>query len=199
MERFYKLPDLPFRGDELEPVISQKQIQIHHDKHHQAYVDKANELLKKIDESRGSNLLDSAGVYKKLTFNVAGCLLHSLFWENLSNPNNQGNPDELVLNLLENEYASLESFKERFSELAVNIEGSGWAILFYDPITGRPLLAPVQNHNLNIYPTFPVLLVLDMWEHAYYLDYQNDKKRYVERFWEVVNWQSVNERLASLK
>jgi Fe-Mn family superoxide dismutase len=199
-EKVYLLPELPYPINSLEPVISKEQLSIHHDKHHKAYVEKANELLKVLDDQRidGDNI-DVGAVAKKLSFNIAGDILHTLFWHNLSSPANKKEIFGRLKNDLETEFGSIERFRSEFYECATTIEGSGWAVLTYCVITGRPLIMQVQNHNLNLIPSYPVILVLDMWEHAYYLDYKNDKKTYANNFWQIVDWDEVVKRYSKFE
>jgi Fe-Mn family superoxide dismutase len=189
--KMYKLPELVFEYNELEPAISQKQLTIHHDKHHKAYVDKANGLLAQMDDGE----FDAKNIAKGLSFNVGGHILHSLFWENLKSPQEKNEPQGSVKTALEEQFDSFEVFKDKFSYLAMTIEGSGWAALTYCPMTERLLLTQIEKHNLYLYPGYKILMVLDMWEHAYYLDYQNEKEKYVESFWKIVDWNKINSRL----
>ncbi len=198
MTGFYRLPDLPYGYDALEPQISEEQLKVHHDKHHKAYVEKANKLLEKLENSRkdGSGL-DMKGTLKSLSWNIGGHILHSLYWENMT-------PDDsefkgMIKEEIEKEFGSFERFREEFEKTAKSVEGSGWAALTYCTKTNRPLIMQVEKHNTNIYPMFSILLVMDMFEHAYYIDHQNDKMKYVKSFWDIVNWEKVNERLKKLK
>lgn len=193
-EKFYTLPDLPYAYDALEPVISKEIMTLHHDKHHKAYVDKANELLTSLDEARKTGgKVDVGTIAKKLSFNVDGHILHSLFWTNLTSPTDKKEPSHDFLHSIETEFGDLEKLKVEFSDVATTIEGSGWAILLYDPMTKRLIISQIGNHNLA-HTLGPILLTLDMWEHSFYLDYKSDKKSFVENFWKVVNWAEVSER-----
>ncbi len=199
-EKFYKLFDLPYAYDALAPYISEKQLKIHHLKHHAGYVIGVNAAFEKLDKARSENAeLDMKSILKNLSFNVGGYLLHSLFWNNLvSVKNREDKPNGELLNIIKDEFGSLERFQEEFTATALSVEGSGWAALAYCKCTKRPLLMQIEKHNANIYPAFKMLLVLDMWEHAYYLDYQNDRAKYVEAFWKIVNWEKVGERFRRL-
>jgi len=198
MSRFYNLKKLPYEYDYLEPILSSEQIHLHQDKHHKAYVEKANEILEKLDKEKGNAVPDLTCTYKKLTFNVGGIILHDLYFDSMRNPNG-GEPEGELAKKLEEEFGSFDGFKKQFLAVATTIEGSGWAALFYCKMTDRLLIAPIQNHNLNIYPMFKIILVLDMWEHAYYVDYKNDKKKYAEGFWQIVDWDKVGERFFKIK
>lgn len=198
--KFYTLPALSFLYDELEPVISEKQLSIHYEKHHKAYVDKANEILEKLDKAHKENSeLDYKSTLKSLAFNAGGHVLHSLFWENLISPNKSEAISDELKDALEKEYGSIDKFKKAFSDTAFNVEGSGWAALTFCKKTKRPLLMQIEKHNVNIYPMFSILLVLDVWEHAYYIDYKNERKKFIESFWNIVDWKEVNERYSKAK
>ena len=134
---------------------------------------------------------------KELSFNIGGHLLHSLFWSNLAPPNKGGGgkPSGTLGTALEEEFGSFDRFKKEFSQAASSVEGSGWAALTLCKQTGRPIIMQVEKHNTNVYPMFRILMVLDVFEHAYYLDYKNDRGKFVEAFWNIVNWDEVNKRL----
>lgn len=199
MEKIYTLPELPYSYDSLEPVISEQIMTLHHDKHHKAYVDKANELVGQLDEARKTGAkVDFGSLAKKLSFNVDGHILHSYLWKNLAPVAESSEPSHDLLSLVEKYFGSFERFKTEFSEVATTIEGSGWAILNLDPLTGRLNISQVSNHNLA-HLLSPIMLVLDVWEHAFYLDYKSDKKTYVEKFWQIVNWAEVSKRLKEAK
>ena len=192
MKERYELPKLDYT--ELKPFLSKEQLSIHHDKHHQSYVDTANTLLKGMEDSRKAGMdLDEKSTLKALSFNIGGHILHSLFWKNLS-PSGGGQPEGKFADMLFGEFKTFERFKHEFTNTAKSIEGSGWAALTYCEKLKKPLIMQIEKHNVNIYPGFKILLVLDMWEHAYYLDYKNDKAKYIENFWDKVNWKEVQRR-----
>lgn len=195
-KKLYTLPPLPYRYKDLEPYISEEVMTLHHTKHHQSYVNGANALLEKIWEAREKNLdLDYKSVLKSLSFNVSGHILHSIFWNTMSHADNEKNkPTGKILEAIENDFDGLERFKKEFSQAAVSVEGSGWAILTYDGLNDKLLIMQVEKHNLNYYPEHKILLPIDVWEHSYYLDYKNDRAKFVEAWWNVVNWEEVNKR-----
>lgn len=199
--KFYNLPPLPYGYKDLEPHISEEQLTIHHQKHHQAYVNGANAILEKLDKARkDSTDLDMKFTLKNLSFNIGGHLLHSLFWPDLAPAGKGGgNPGGMLGDVLSKEFGSFERFKKEFTQAAVSVEGSGWAALTLDKRTSRPLIMQIEKHNTNIYPAFEILMVLDVWEHAYYLDYKNRRAKFVDAFWNIVNWDEVNKRLEELK
>jgi Fe-Mn family superoxide dismutase len=199
-KKFYKLPDLPFDYRALEPHISEGQLKLHHDKHHAAYVNGANAILERLDKARQSGAdLDMKATAKELSFNVGGHILHGLFWRNLA-PAAQASrePQGTLAEALKNEFGTFERFKKEFTAAAVSAEGSGWAVLGFCGQTHRPMIMQVEKHNVNVFPHQRILMVLDVWEHAYYLDYKNERARFVEAFWNVVGWDEVNRRLEAL-
>ena len=195
--KFYTLPELPYGYKDLEPHISEEQLKIHYEKHHRGYVDGANAILQKLDKTRKEGTeLDVKSTLKALSFNIGGHVLHSLFWPNLAPPNKGGGkPGGVLGDAIEQEFGSFERFKTEFSEAAVSVEGSGWAALSFCRQTDRPLIMQIEKHNTNVYPMFRILMVLDVWEHAYYIDYRNQRAKFVDAFWNIVNWEEVNKWL----
>lgn len=197
---FYELPKLEYEYKDLAPYMSEEQLRIHHGKHHQAYVNGANGILQKLDKARAENAdLDMKATLKELSFNIGGHLLHSLFWGNLA-PEGKGGakPDGRLADVLKKEFGSVDRFTKEFTQAAVSTEGSGWAALTYCKQTARPIIMQVEKHNTNVYPMFTILMVADVFEHAYYLDYKNDRAKFVDAFFHIVNWNAVNKRLESL-
>jgi len=195
--KFYVLPQLPYEYKDLVPYMSEEQLKIHHSKHHQAYVNGANAILQRLDKARKENIeIDVKSTLKELSFNIGGHLLHSIFWGNLAPPSKgSGKPGGVLGEALDKEFGSFERFKKEFSQAAVSVEGSGWAALTLCKQTGRPIIMQIEKHNANVYPMFRILMVLDVFEHAYYIDYKNDRAKFVEAFWNIVNWEEVNKRL----
>jgi len=195
--RFYTLPQLAYRYDELQPYISQEQLTLHHQKHHQAYVNGANAILERLDKARKEGAdLDVKATLKELSFHIGGHLLHSLFWANLAPAGKGGGkPTGTLGAALDKEFGSFERFKREFSLAATSAEGSGWGALTFCRQTNRPIVMQIEKHNTNVYPMFTILMVIDVWEHAYYLDYKNDRAKFVDAFWNIVNWDEVNKRL----
>ena len=197
----YVLPKLPYEYNQLAPHISEEQLKIHHQRHHQAYVNGANAILQRLDKARKDGAdLDAKSTLKELSFNIGGHLLHSLFWENLA-PTGRGGgkPVGGLAEALEKEFGSFERFRKEFTQAAASVEGSGWAALTSCRQTNRPIIMQVEKHNTNVYPMFRILMVLDVFEHAYYLDYKNDRAKFIEAFWNIVNWDEVDKRLRELK
>ena len=197
--KFYVLPKLPYEYDELQPFISEEQLMIHHTKHHQAYVIGANKILEQLDKARVDNIdLDLKSTLKSLSFNIGGHILHSLFWNNLASSEKVEPISGVLSEAINKEFGSFERFKKEFTQAAVSVEGSGWAALAFCKQTQRPIIMQIEKHNTNVYPMFKILMVLDVWEHAYYLDYKNERAKYVEAFWNIVNWDEVNKRLEEI-
>jgi superoxide dismutase, Fe-Mn family len=197
----FTLPKLPYDYSALAPYISEQQLKLHHDKHHQAYVNGANTIFEKLDKARSENAdADMKAMLKELSFNVGGHILHTTFWENIAPAGKGGGkPGGAVADMIDMGFGSFERFKKEFTMAATSTEGSGWAALAVNPCIGRPLIMQIEKHNVNVYPTFNILMVLDVWEHAYYLDYKNERPKFVEAFWNIVNWDKVNKNLSLFK
>jgi Fe-Mn family superoxide dismutase len=199
-KKFYALPELPYAYNALEPFVSEAQLRLHHDKHHAAYVNGANTILERLDKSRQAGTeVDMKATVKELSFQAGGHILHHLFWQNLA-PTTKAvkEPSGALAEALKNEFGSFERFKKEFSAAAASAEGSGWAALARCGMTGRLLITQIEKHNVNVYPHLRILMVLDVWEHAYYLDYKNERLKFVEAFWNIVNWDEVNKRLEAI-
>jgi Fe-Mn family superoxide dismutase len=194
--KFYKLPELPYGYGDLKPHVSEEQLKIHHQKHHQAYVNGANAILERLDKARKDGTdVDVKATLKELSWNIGGHLLHSLFWANLAPTNKGGGKAGGALgDALEKEFGSFERFKKEFTAAATSVEGSGWAALTLCKQTSRPMIMQIEKHNTNVYPMFRILMVLDVFEHAYYIDYKNERAKFVDAFWNIVNWDEVNKR-----
>ncbi|SCL76393.1 Superoxide dismutase [Fe-Zn] 1 [Methanoculleus chikugoensis] len=197
----YELPPLPYAPDALEPHISKEQLSLHHDKHHQAYVTGANADLEKLEKARQDGTeVDMKAILKELSFNIGGHVLHTLFWPTMApaGKGGGGTPGGALADLIDREWGSFDRFKAEFTKAAASTEGSGWAALAYDTMTDRPMIMQIEKHNNHVYPTFQILMVLDVWEHAYYIDHKNNRAGFIDAFWNVVNWDTVNKRLENL-
>jgi Fe-Mn family superoxide dismutase len=162
--KFYALPQLSYGYDQLQPYISQDQLTLHHQKHHQAYVNSANAILERLDKARKEGVdFDVKATLKELSFHIGGHLLHSLFWANLA-PSGKGGgkPTGTLGTALEEEFGSFERFKKEFSLAATSVEGSGWATLSFCRQTNRPIIMQIEKHNTNVYPMFTILMVIDV-------------------------------------
>jgi Fe-Mn family superoxide dismutase len=190
----YTLPDLPYDYGALEPAMSGEILQLHHSKHHAAYVKGANDTLEQIAETAetaGPAL--TVGLEKTLAFNLSGHVLHSIFWKNLS-PDGGDRPDGDLADAITGYFGSFESFSRRLSAATTGVQGSGWGVLGYEPLSGRLIIEQVYDHHGNVGQGTVPLLVFDAWEHAYYLQYRNVRPDYVTRLWSLVNWADVSVR-----
>ncbi|SIS48786.1 superoxide dismutase, Fe-Mn family [Corynebacterium appendicis CIP 107643] len=193
----YELPDLPYAYDALEPHISAEIMELHHDKHHATYVKGANAALEALEAERNgeANPDKLRALSKNLAFNLGGHTNHSIFWKNMS-PNGGGEPAGELAEAINRDFGSFEGFQKQFEGVATSLQGSGWAVLGYDHIAGRLIIQQLTDQQGNVSVDFTPVLMLDMWEHAYYLQYKNVKADYAKAFWNVVNWDDVAERLA---
>lgn len=193
----YQLPELAYDYSALEPHISARIMELHHSKHHQAYVTGANAALEAMAEARDANSFGTLPkLQKDLAFNLGGHVNHSIFWQNLS-PEGGEPTGDLLAAILEY-FGSFEKFKNHFSAAAVGIQGSGWAYLAWDALGNRLIIGQLYDQQGNLALGNIPLLMLDMWEHAFYLDYQNVKADYVKAFWNIVNWDDVARRFGSV-
>ncbi|SHS37728.1 Probable superoxide dismutase (Mn) [Mycobacteroides abscessus subsp. abscessus] len=190
------LPKLPYSYDALEPYISEKIMELHHSKHHQSYVDGLNKAEIKLKEAREKGDYSLVKHWsRELAFHGSGHYLHSLFWETMK-PNGGGQPTGKLLEEINKYFGHFNAFKKHFTEAAKAVEGSGWAILVWSPRSRHLEILQSEKHmNLTQWDTIP-LLPLDVWEHAYYLQYNNNRADYVSNWWNVVNWRKVEERLS---
>ena len=191
----HRLPPLPYAYNALEPYISEAQLRVHHDRHHAAYVEGLNTAeLALVDERARMDFSLVRYWERELAFNGSGHILHSIYWTNMS-PSGGGEPTGLVRDHIVAYFGSVQAFREQFSRAALDVEGSGWAVLVWQPQWGRlENLTAWRHEDVTQWGTIPVL-VLDVWEHAYYLDYQNRRADYIRAWWNVVNWPDVERRL----
>jgi Fe-Mn family superoxide dismutase len=195
----YELPELNYGFDALEPHVSRELLELHHDAHHAAYVKGANETLDKLEDARRESEFEHIGqLEKSLAFNVAGHVLHSLLWKNMK-PGGSGEPAGEVAAALKQDFGGFAAFKEQLTAAAASIQGSGWGALSWEPLGKRLLVEQVYDHQGNTGNATVPILVVDMWEHAYYLDYRNKKAAWLEAFWQLVNWTDVAERLKKIR
>lgn len=197
MVQQYKLPPLPYDLSALEPVISGKIMDLHYNKHHQAYVNNLNKALEQYHEAEQKNDLSSLiSLQSAIKFNGGGHINHSIFWTNLA-PKNQGGgtpPDGELAKTIDRDFGSLNNFITQLSNKAVAIQGSGWGWLGYNPTTTRLEIATCENQDPLAVKGLIPLLGIDVWEHAYYLQYLNVRADYVKAIWDIINWKNVAER-----
>lgn len=190
----YTLPKLPYDYSSLEPHISRRILELHHEQHHGAYVKNANRALDLLDEARSKEDFSRlAALERSLAFNLSGHVLHSLFWRNLS-PKGGGKPIGELGRLIARDFGNFESFRMQFNQVALSLMGSGWAALVWEPVGGRLLTAQIYDHQSNHSQAGVPLMVLDAWEHAYYLQYENRKKEFFEAVWNLWDWADISAR-----
>jgi superoxide dismutase, Fe-Mn family len=194
----YKLSELPFDYSALEPHISGRIMELHHGKHHAAYVKGANAALERLAEARGKGEFEAlAGLERALAFNVSGHVLHTLFWQNLA-PRAGGRPTGALAEAIDRDFGGFDPFKRQFVEAAATVMGSGWAGLGWEPVGRRLLVMQIHEHASNIAQGAQPVMVLDAWEHAYYLQYENRKAEFFEAVWNLWNWPEIGRRFDSV-
>ena len=180
----------------MQSAISKEIMTLHHDKHHLAYVNGANTALEKLEKFRkGEMEIDFKATLRDLSFNLAGHNLHSMFWPNME-PNKGGNPGGKITDQINKDFGNFAAFTKEFSSAAKTVEGNDWSVLAFDMNTQQLFVVQLEKHNLQAIPGLRPLLVLDVWEHSYYLQYLNDRAKYVDTWWNVVNWDDVEKRFS---
>jgi Fe-Mn family superoxide dismutase len=195
----YTLPDLTYDYGALEPHISGKIMELHHDKHHAAYVKGANTAVERLAAARDKgDFGDIAAMEKALAFHVSGHVLHSLFWKNMV-PKGTGRPSGALAKAIDRDFGAYEKFQKQMNAAAAGIMGSGWAALSWEPTGQRLVVTQIYDHQSNITQGGTPLLVIDAWEHAFYLQYQNRKTEFFDAVWNVWNWEDVATRYAQAR
>ncbi|MDR1852773.1 MAG: superoxide dismutase [Propionibacteriaceae bacterium] len=195
----YTLPELDYDYSALEPFISGQIMELHHSKHHATYVAGANTALAALEAARESGDFGNiAKLEKDLAFNLGGHINHSVFWKNMA-PNAGGAPEGEVKAAIDEFFGSFDAFKAQFTANANGIQGSGWSMLVWDTLGQRLNINQLYDQQGNLPVGQLPILQLDMWEHAFYLQYKNVKADYVNAWWNVVNWENVAERLAAAR
>ena len=191
----HQLPPLPYPYNALEPVIGARTLQIHHDRLHKAYVDNLNKTELKLVEARSMNDFDNIrALERNLAFNGSGHILHSIFWTVMT-PGGTGQPYGQTEYQIVRYFSSISAFKNQFTAASRDVEGSGWGVLAWVPSFGHLDVFTAENHQkLTDWGCIPVL-ICDVWEHAYYLDYENRRPDYIKAWWQLVNWNEVELRL----
>ena len=191
----YTLPDLPYDYSALDPHISGRIMELHHDKHHAAYVAGANQAFDALADARDRDDLAAVNLFEKnLAFHLGGHTNHVIFWENLS-PDGGGEPEGELAAAIAEQFGTFAKFQAHFAATATGMQGSGWAVLGWDSIGQRLAVFQLFDQQANVPLGIVPLLMLDMWEHAFYLDYLNVKADYVKAFWQIANWPDVAARL----
>jgi Fe-Mn family superoxide dismutase len=195
----YVLPSLRYDYGALEPHISGRIMELHHDKHHAGYVKGANETVEQLHEARAKgDLTRLAALQRALAFNLSGHVLHSLFWQNLT-PRGDPRPEGPLAEAIDRDFGSFDTFKHEFTTAAATIMGSGWAALVWEPVGGCLLTTQIYDHQSNLAQAGVPLMVLDAWEHAYYLQYENRKTDFFQAAWHVWNWRDVSRRFEAAR
>ena len=199
VQKIYQLPELGYKYDDLEPAYSADLLEVHYSKHHQAYVDGANQTLSDLAAARDkSDFGKLKQMQKDLAFNVSGHVMHSLFWRNMS-PSDGNGPDAELNKSIDQGFGSFDALRDQFQAAGGSIQGSGWAALSWEPISQSLLVEQIFDHQGNSSCGAQPILVMDMWEHAFYLQYRNEKARWIKAFWDLINWQDVSDRLQKAK
>jgi len=195
----YSLPDLPYDYSALAPAITPEILELHHAKHHAAYVKGANDTLEQLAEARDQDAIAPTGLVgleKTFAFNLSGHVLHTLFWQNLS-PDGGDRPDGALATAIDEHLGGFEAFKKQLTTATTSVQGSGWGVLAWEPLGERLIVQQVYDHHGNVGQGSTPLLVFDAWEHAYYLQYRNVRPDYVTKLWDLVNWNDVAARFTA--
>lgn len=201
----YTLPDLPYDTGALAPHISGRIMELHHDKHHQTYVTGANTALEKLAAARDAatsgdpSLMAAVNLHEKnLAFNLGGHVNHSVFWTNLS-PDGGDAPTGDLAAAIDQDFGSFEGFRAHFTAAATGVQGSGWGVLAWDSVGQRLVVVQMYDQQSNLVLGLTPVVMLDVWEHAYYLDYLNVRPDYIKAWWNVVNWADAQQRFAAAR
>ncbi|MFA6134784.1 MAG: superoxide dismutase [Phycisphaerae bacterium] len=192
----YTLPELPYAANALEPLYDERTVTLHHDKHHAAYVKGLNAAVEKLSAAgKGADGDTIKALVRDLSFHGSGHMLHCLLWHSMTPGGSDGG--DAFNKALADSFGSVETFKAQFAAATKSVEGSGWGVLAYEPVAGKLVILQAEKHqNLAIWGVTP-LLVCDVWEHAYYLKYANDRAAWVDNFMKMANWKFAAQRLAS--
>jgi Fe-Mn family superoxide dismutase len=195
----YELPPLPYNYDALEPYISKDIMDLHYNVHHKGYVNGANAAIDKIEKIFKGEVKDHdwAGVVRNFVFNSNGARLHNVFWQNLGSPGSKGGgkPGGKLGDLIDKQFGGFDKFKQVYTDVMRSLTGSGWTIMYYEKDLGRLVFTTVENHFINHIVDLPIVILLDQWEHAYYLQYKTNRNAYIDAWWNVVNWDDAEKRL----
>ncbi len=195
----YALPELPYAHNALEPHVKKEILELHHGKHHAAYVTNANATLDKLEEARSKgDFAAMPAMERALAFNVAGHVLHSIFWKNLK-PNGGGAPTGALAEQINKDFGSFDNFKKQLDAASSTVFGSGWGAVVWEPVLGRLITTQIYDHQSNFTVGGTPIMVVDAWEHAWYLQYQNRKAEFFAALWNVFNWDDISARLDEAK
>lgn len=195
----YALPELPYSPGALEPHYSGEIISLHHDKHHAAYVKGANDTLDALAAAREAGDFGNINqLSRSFAFHVSGHVLHSIFWTNMS-PDGGGRPEGGLATAIDEFFGGFDALQAQLTAATVNVQGIGWGALAWEPVAGKLIVEQIYDHQGNVGAGSVPLLVIDAWEHAYYLQYKNVRADFVKAFWNIVNWPNVAERFAAAR
>jgi superoxide dismutase, Fe-Mn family len=196
----YALPPLPYEYDALEPLYDEETVKIHHDKHHAKYVKNLNAALLNLEKARKNN--DYASIMalsNAAAFNGSGHVLHTLFWHSMKPGGHEGKIPGDFKSSLDESFGSADAAMQQFAAATKAVEGSGWGVLAFEPISNKLIILQCEKHqNLTIWGVMPVL-VCDVWEHAYYLKYQNERDKWVDNFMKLANWEFAAQRFDEVR
>lgn len=194
----YSLPPLGYSYDAFEPVLSSEIVELHYTAHHAAFVKGANKAVADLAEARSTGRYDAiAHLERNLAFHFSGHVMHSLLWRNLS-PNGGGAPDAYLAEEIDRHFGSFRAFKAQLNAVCM-AQGSGWGVLSWDPLGRRLVIEQVYDHQSNVGRCSPPILVIDMWEHAYYLQFRNHKEDWLRAYWQLIDWQDAEHRFAAVR
>ncbi|MGC8568215.1 MAG: superoxide dismutase [Candidatus Micrarchaeia archaeon] len=194
----YELPALPYNIDALEPYISKEVVDVHYNGHHKGYVTAVNKLVDRFEGVVNGDVTsyDMQGIIRNIVFNLNGHKLHSLYWKNMKPAAKEDNmPGGIVLDMINKQYKNVDRFKQILFEAANSLPGTGWTTLNYDVENGNLQIMTYENHFMNQIAELPIVLILDEFEHAYYLQYKNKRADYINAWWNLINWSNVETRL----
>ena len=195
----FSLPDLPYDYGQLEPHLIGKIVELHHDKHHAAYVAGANATLEKLHDARKKEDFGTINqLEKSLAFHISGHKLHSILWTNMS-PNGGGAPTGDIKAQIESDFDSFGEMQKHFNAATLGVQGSGWGVVSWEPLANKLIVQQVYDHQGETAQGSVPIMVCDIWEHAFYLQYENRKAEWVSAFWNLINWDDVNRRMADAK
>lgn len=196
----YTLPDLPYAYDALEPLYDAQTVKIHHDKHHAKYVTNFNAAMKKLEKARqGNDFATIQALSNELAFNGSGHVLHTMFWHSMKPGGNGGQIPTDLRTALDDSFGSADAAMKQFVAATNAVESNGWGVLAYEPISQKVVILQAEKHqNLTIWGVVPIL-VCDVWEHAYYLKFQNNRAQWVDNFMQLANWEFATECLVEAK
>ena len=190
----YTLPDLPYSPEALEPHYSGEIVALHHGKHHAAYVKGANDTLDLLAAAREAGDFSAINMLtRSFAFHLSGHVLHSMFWTNMS-PDGGGRPDGELGAAIDEFFGSFDAMQAQLTAATVSVQGIGWGALAWEPVAQRLVVEQIHDHQGNVGAGTVPLLVIDSWEHAYYLQYKNVKADFVKAFWNIANWTDVARR-----